>query len=108
MRLYVQNKITGRKQYLTETASSREELVKIIGSPSFTVFNAPYHVNDVLAEPSINTTVTGSLIGGVIGSAIEPGFGTVLGGALGGLFGNRVYQDEVKKVQGFNQSRYQF
>jgi uncharacterized protein YcfJ len=106
MRLYVQNKITGQKQYLTEIASSREELAKVIGSPTFTLFNAAYHVNEVLAEPSINTTITGSLIGGIIGSIIEPGFGTLVGGSLGGLFGNRVYQEEVKKVEEFNQTRY--
>lgn len=106
MKLFVKNKSTGQKIYLSEIAPNRAALALAIGSPEFTLFDGNYHVNEVTAEATFNSTAAGGVLGGLIGSAIEPGFGTLIGGAIGGLFGNRIYSEDLRQVNLFNKSYY--
>ena len=106
MKLFILDRNTNKKVYLTHLAPTRSELANLIGSPSFTVNGETYHVNNVVAESNVDPTVGGSLVGAAIGSVIFLGVGTLAGGFLGGLLGNENRKSELNKVNYFNHSKY--
>ena len=103
MKLYVRDKHSNEKIFLNITASNRRELARVIGNQWFTLNNYEYHVHEVVAESSNNTTVAGTVVGGLIGVLGGP-VGVLIGGALGGVLGNESDKSESAIVNRFNQS----
>ena len=90
MRLYVVCRECGDKIYLDIVANSRKELLDKVGKYSFEV-RCPhcgtkdyYTVNEVIAEPSVGTTLAGAGLGVLVGGVLGGPIGLLLGGALGG------------------------
>jgi len=55
MRLYVLDKVDGKKIHLKQTADSRGELVQTSGSRKVKIGSHIYDVNEIIAEASENT-----------------------------------------------------
>ena len=104
MKLFITNN-HNQKVYLNLTASSRDELAFKLGFEWFNLRGESYHVNNVLAETESSNTAGGALIGGLIG-LLTGGTGAIVGGILGGVIGNSSDQNDLRKVQVFNSSRY--
>ena len=104
MRLYVQDRQTGKKTYIQNTAKTRQELAQSLGSSRLKVNDKVYSVNSVLAE-SDNKTAPAMALGGVIGVMCGVP-GVVLGGLIGGLLGKSNDDEDQKKVNEFNGSKY--
>lgn len=102
MRLYVEDRETGKKTYIQNTAKTRKELAQRLGSNRLKVNDKVYSVNAVSAE-SDNKTASAMAIGGVIG--VMGGVpGVLLGGLIGGLLGKSNDDEDSKKVNEFNRS----
>lgn len=104
MKLFVRDKTSRKKIYLNILASTRSELAYIIGSNWFSLKRQQYHVHEVIAERSNNSTATGAVVGGLIGVLGGP-VGVIIGGALGGALGNENDKTEIVKVTRFNKSK---
>ena len=104
MKLFVVDKTTNQKVNLNLLASTRGELVRLIGSPWFTFNGHNYHVNNVFAVADSNDTITGAIVGGVIGLLAGP-IGIIAGGLLGGAIGNGGDKTEISNVDNFNSSK---
>ena len=102
MKLYVIDR-HGEKVGLDITANSRRDLAIVIGSKRFTVDGTYYTVDDVYAESNNNDTAGGAVLGGLLG-LLGGGVGLVIGGVVGGLIGSSRDQEEMKKIQHFNNS----
>jgi hypothetical protein len=104
MKLYVVNKYnTSEKIYLNVTASTRNELARVIGDKTFYLNGILYSVWEVYAEGDTNSTGAGAVIGGLVGLLGGP-VGMIIGGVVGGAIGNSSDQDEVKNINLFNNS----
>lgn len=95
-----------QKVYLDIVADTRQELAERIGSYWFTLQGGTYHVNQVVAESSSNSTAAGAVVGGIVGILGGP-LGLLLGGIVGGALGNQGDKNEAEKVSYFNRSRTQ-
>lgn len=104
MKLYIKNN-DGKRVYLNKVASTRRELVSVIGSENFKVKNARYSVRDVVAIRDSNDTYKGSLIGGAVGIFAGPA-GVIAGGVVGGVLGKANDTRRKKNVVNFNESKY--
>ncbi len=117
MRLFFICKNCQRKVYLNTDAKSRKQLASEWGK-TFPIqcgeceIKNLVNVNEVFAEPSIDsplsTPVSGSIIAGALIGSTVPGLGTVFGGLIGGVIGriwidNSVKIDEAQVAQ-FNNS----
>jgi hypothetical protein len=100
MKLYVKDE-NGRKVFLNKVASSRTDLVKVIGKKEFVVKGRKYHVKDVYAAKDINVTITGLVVGGAIGFFAGP-IGIAIGGLAGAVIGNGSDNRKLKNVKQFN------
>lgn len=100
MKLYVQDKISGEKTYLKQNASSRQELLRKIGTQRFKIGGKIYSVEDVKAESNDNIA-SAMAAGGVIG-VIGGVPGVVLGGIIGALLGKNTDEEDRKKANFFN------
>jgi hypothetical protein len=103
MKLYVIDRQSGNKKYLSAFAHSRNALQKSTNSDSIIVDGVTYHISEINAEPEDDTTAVGSLIGGVIGM-IGGGPGVVIGGLIGAALGRSQFEKEKKEAQIFNGS----
>lgn len=104
MKLFVKNKQKPNdKIYLSLTADSRQELVRQLGSPYFSVNGMSYSVDEVFAESKSQATPLGAILGGIIGLAGGP-IGVVIGGVAGGALGTQQDQSEISKAINFNNS----
>ncbi len=106
MRLYVCNKNTNQKIYITGVAATRNQLAQQMGSYYFTVNGMFYSVNEVRAEPTSESTIFGALAGGLLG-AITGGTGLIVGALGGALLGNNRDSNEQQNVSIFNRSHVQ-
>lgn len=104
MKLFVKNN-TGQKTYLNIVVSSRHELARAIGNQNFVINGKTYHVNQVLAEPSVNGTAAGAVVGGVLGLFGGP-LGVAIGGIVGGAVGQMNDSGEQKQINFFNNTWY--
>lgn len=100
MKLFVKNN-SGQKTYLNVVASSRHELVQVIGNQHFVINGRTYHVNQVFAESSVNGTAAGAVFGGMLGLLGGP-IGVAIGGLLGGAVGQMNDNGEKKQIDFFN------
>lgn len=104
MKLFVLNKeITNQKIYLNILASSRSELVSLIGSFWFSINGINYNANDVFAEGDKSNAIAGAIVGGLIG-AVTGSFGILIGSSIGGALGNEKDKEESQRVDYFNNS----
>jgi len=109
MRLYVVCRECGDKIYLDIVANSRKELLEKVGKYSFEV--RCYHcgtlnyytVNEVIAEPSVGTTLAGAGLGALVGGVLGGPIGLLLGGALGGAAGANTEEQEKENARRFNE-----
>lgn len=108
MKLYVEEKTkgqkTGKKLYLDKIASTKRELVQLLGSKEFYIGEEKYFVNQVKAEKTSDGTAIGMALGGVLG-VVGGVAGVIAGGALGGLLGKDSDIKESDKVNKFNGSK---
>jgi len=102
MKLYVWNR-ESEKIYLSSIAPTRLSLAHQIGSKTFYLKNQLYHVNNVCAEPSSGSAVTGAVTGSLIGALAGP-IGILIAGGLGTLIGGGVQEEENQKANKFNES----
>lgn len=102
MKLYVMNS-GNQKVYLNLNASTRAELINLVGGYNFYLGTSLHSVYDVKAEKDINGTATGAVVGGVVGALGGP-IGILIGGFVGGLVGNNSDEEEGQKVNRFNNS----
>jgi uncharacterized membrane protein YdfJ with MMPL/SSD domain len=103
MKLYVTNQATGEKTYLKQSAASRQDLVKQLGSERFQIDQQIYSVNDVRAE--INESTAGAMAaGGVIG-VVGGVPGVIIGGLIGALLGKSTDDEDKIKSDKFNGSQ---
>ena len=102
MKLYITD-INGNKRHLNLTATSRNELAEKLDASYFSVDDTTYHISQVLAEKSSDTTPISTVIGGALG--LVGGMpGVLIGGALGALFGNEADKKEDAEIEAFNRS----
>jgi len=104
MKLFVIDRTTQQKIYLNLIASTRHELVNLIGSPWFNLNGQDFHVNDVIAETNANNIAAGAIFGGLIGLLGGP-IGILAGGLIGGMLGNEGDKGESQKVNYLNSDR---
>ncbi|MGV3598239.1 MAG: hypothetical protein ACO1PI_10255 [Bacteroidota bacterium] len=104
MKLFVIDKKSKQKIYIDTLANSRSELARRIGSPWFSLGGFQYHVNEVIAETTDNSTATGAVVGGLLGLLGGP-VGVLFGGILGGALGNETDKTDTQNVNLFNNSR---
>ncbi|GJA16679.1 hypothetical protein ACK3YJ_19150 [Aeromonas caviae] len=102
MKLYVVDS-TGAKRHLDIKASSRKELANILGGEYFEIEESVFHVSQVLAEKTGDSTPISTVIGGALG--LVGGMpGVLIGGALGALFGNESDKQQRTAIEAFNRS----
>ncbi|KTF17023.1 hypothetical protein [Pseudoalteromonas sp. H105] len=102
MKLYVTNQSTGEKRYLKQSAVSRQELVKQLGSERFQIDQQVYSVSEVVAE-SNESTAGAMAAGGVIG-VVGGVPGVIIGGIIGALLGKSTDDEDKVKTDKFNGS----
>ena len=103
MKLYVTNQSSGEKIYLKQSASSKQELAKLLGSTRFQIDQKIYSIKDVRAESSENIAgamATGGLIGALGGVP-----GVIIGGLIGALLGKSTDEEDNIKTDKFNESQ---
>ncbi len=106
MRLYVIDRLTNQKQYLSLIANSRSELATQLNHINFYLNEKPnivYSVNEVMAEKDTHYSVPGAIVGGLLGLIIGPE-GIILGAAIGGAIGFSTDKNDEQKVATFNSS----
>jgi hypothetical protein len=102
MKLYVTDE-SGTKKYLSLSASSRSDLANQLGSQYLAIDGVTYHVSQVNAEKTGETTPVSTVLGGAIG--LVGGMpGVLIGGALGALFGNDADNKDKARIEAFNRS----
>lgn len=102
MKLYVIDN-DGTKRYLNNQSLSRKELANTLGGEYFEIDGDVFHVNQVIAEKSGDSTPVSTVIGGALG--LVGGMpGVLIGGALGALFGNESDKKENAAIEAFNRS----
>jgi len=108
MKLYVEEKHkttkTGEILYLDKVASTRKELLRLIGDKEFFINGGKYYISQVKAKKTSDNTALGMVIGGVLG-LVGGAAGVAAGGAIGGLFGKDNDIKEEEKVNKFNGSK---
>jgi hypothetical protein len=108
MKLYVEEKQkttkTGEILYLDKVASTRKELLQLIGDKEFFINGDKYYISQVKAKKTSDNTALGMVIGGVLG-LVGGAAGVAAGGAIGGLFGKDNDIKEEEKVNKFNGSK---
>lgn len=102
MKLYVVDS-AGAKRHLNTKASSRKELANTLGGEYFEIEGSVFHVSQVFAEKTGDSTPISTVIGGALG--LVGGMpGVLIGGALGALFGNESDKQENASIEAFNRS----
>ena len=102
MRLFIKNS-SGDKKYLNVSVSSRKELSNKIGSDYIEIENNTYHVSQVMAEQTTESTPVSTVIGGALG--LVGGMpGVLIGGAIGAILGNDSDKREKSSIEAFNRS----
>ena len=102
MKLYVIDN-DGTKRYLNNQSLSRKELANTLGGEYFEIEGDVFHVNQVIAEKSGDSTPVSTVIGGALG--LVGGMpGVLIGGVLGALFGNESDKKENAAIEAFNRS----
>ena len=102
MKLYIED-ASGNKRYINLVATSRNELAQKLGGVYFSVDGLTYHVSQVNAEKSSDTTPVSTVIGGALG--LVGGMpGVLIGGALGALLGSDADKKELAAIESFNRS----
>jgi hypothetical protein len=108
MKLYVEerNKAakTGNILYLDKIASTKKELLQLIGDKEFFINDRKYYISQVQAKKTSDNAALGMVLGGVLG-LFGGVAGVAAGGALGGLFGKDSDIKEEEKVNKFNGSQ---
>jgi hypothetical protein len=108
MKLFVEEKVggrsTGEKLYLDKIASTKKELIELLGRKEFFINDDKYFVSQVKAEKSNDAAALGMVIGGALG-LIGGVYGVMAGGALGGFLGKDTDIKETEKVDKFNRSQ---
>lgn len=108
MKLFVEEKVggrkTGKKLFLDKVASTKLELLELLGSKDFFIGNERYYINQVQAQKSSDNTAMGMVLGGVLG-LIGGAAGVAAGGAIGGLLGKDSDIKAQEKVEKFNGSK---
>jgi hypothetical protein len=102
MKLYVTQ--GQQKIYLDIVADTRQSLANSIGSYWFTLHGGTYHVSQVMAESSSNSTAAGAVVGGLVGILGGP-IGLLVGGIFGGALGSQGDKTESERVGRFNRSQ---
>lgn len=103
MKLYVTNHSTGDKTYLKQSAVSKRDLVKQLGSERFQLEDQIYSVREVKAE-SNDSTAGAMAAGGVIG-VVGGVPGVIIGGLIGALLGKSTDDEDKIKSDKFNESQ---
>lgn len=103
MKLFVTDK-DNRKVYINKVASSRSELLEVLGKNEFKVRGKKYYVRNVRASVDSNDTFKGILVGGVVGAFAGP-IGIAVGGIAGAIIGNGSDLKKRKNVVKFNKSK---
>jgi len=104
MKLFVEEKDTGKKLYLDKFALTKRELKELLGSKEFHINKDKYFVSQVKATQDSDNTALGMVLGGILGLIGGAG-GVAAGGAIGGLLGKDSDIKERKKVENFNRSK---
>lgn len=102
MILYVRNQ-NNKIVELDIKVPTRLELCRRLNSEHIYVGNEEYHVNEVWAKPSSNSTITGGIAGGLIGALAGP-IGILAAAAIGAAIGGSAQEDENRSVNVFNES----
>jgi len=102
MKLYVTNNTTGEKTYLKQSATSRSELVQVLGSERFQIDTEVYSVTDVVAERNENTA--GAMAAGGVLGVVGGVPGVIIGGLIGALLGKSTDDEDKEKTDKFNRS----
>jgi len=103
MKLYVQNRATGEKTYLKQSAVSRRELATQLGSKRFQIDKQIFSVNEVKAENNSNTA--GAMAAGGVVGVVGGVPGVIIGGLIGALLGKSTDSEDKVKSDKFNRSQ---
>lgn len=102
MRFYVLCPNTMQRIYLSFIVENRSQIYE-----SFTI-QCPYdrqtHVyrkKDVKAEPTLGSSIGGTILGGILGVLLGGPIGAILGGGIGLIFGGNAEEEERRRVQRF-------
>jgi hypothetical protein len=97
MRIFVRDS-SGHRIYLETQVQCRSQLPQTFKIQCPTCGNIQvYNPNQIEAEPGMNATVGGTILGGLIGLLGGP-FGLIVGGTVGGFLGIRFDEDERRRV----------
>jgi len=105
MRLYVVCPSTSRLIYLSNKATSRQNLPElfVVRCP-FEGVSHTYRRINVNAEPERGVQIGGAILGGIIGLIGGP-LGLIVGGLAGAFLGDKIENSEARQARLFNEEQ---